>query len=60
VVLHAVTCSEPIARKRLAARNQDPRGSFVVTDTAYEQLRGRFTALQADEPHVIVTEGGGP
>jgi predicted kinase len=56
VVLHSVSCGEQTARQRLAARNQDPRGSFLITDVAYDELRGKFAALEADEPHLIVTE----
>jgi predicted kinase len=60
VVLHSVTCSEQIARQRLAARNEDPCGSFLIPDGAYDHLRSKFTALDADEPHVNVTESTDP
>ncbi len=55
VVLHSVSCGERIARQRLAARNLDPRGSFLVSDAGYDDLLRKFSPLDADEPHTDVT-----
>lgn len=54
VVLYSLVCDEATAKQRCLVRNEHPNGSFIIHDSAFEQLRSKFDPLQFDETAVIV------
>lgn len=53
-VLYNVVCDEKTARRRLAERNADPAGSFLLQGAAYDHLRTKFEDLGDDEAYAVV------
>jgi predicted kinase len=50
--LYELTCPEPDAWRRIAARNDNLQGSLLITRNTFESLRSRFQPLDDDEERV--------
>ncbi len=58
VVVYQVVCAEAIARQRCEARNAAPGGSFLIHQSAFDDLKAKFEPLQSDERALVVDTAG--
>ena len=58
--MYLVRCDDEVARARVAARDRNPRDSFLIGPAAYDALRTKFEDPGSDEDYeVIETSSGG-
>jgi predicted kinase len=52
--LYSVVCPDEVARSRCRERNAQASSDYRISETAYDELRGKFEPLGTDEPADIV------